>query len=308
MIRFFSLQAIAIRQETKGQALPLVLITLATLIAMAYATVYVCHLGAEKVRAVDRVDAIALSAATWEARGLNVISGLNDGILQCLKLITWVASIWAALAIAAAFGLGIPAFTTFSNKAPKLIKNYWDTARRLSEMAEKVRRAIPFIVLAETASLMRSSNVAGALYPINPNGTHDEHNTLELHLKKSAPISIISSLGPITKIINTLRKLRKKHKGAKFILGILEPLVGKILTGAENIQMLVQEDDFEKRQFVTFTGSYYSKALPIPVRQWSESKTFGFISYAEPYGGSPTAMNWRSRLIENKDVANGNQQ
>lgn len=308
MIRSFSLQAIAIRQGARGQALPLVLVTLATLITMAYATVYVCHLGAEKVRAVDRIDAIALSAATWEARGLNIISGLNDGILQCLKLITWIASIWAALAIAAAFGVGIPAFTAFSNQAPKLIKNYWNTARRLSEMAEKVRKAIPFIVIAETASLMRSSNVVGTIEPFNTSGTHDGQNTLELHLKKSPPVNLASSLGPITKMINKLRKLSKTHKTAKFVLGILDSLVGRILAGAGNIQMLVPEDDFEKSQFVVFTGSYNSNELPIPVRQWSEGKKFVFRSYAEPYGGSPTAMNWRSRLIEMKGDANGKQQ
>ena len=36
---------------------------------------------AAKVASANSTDAVALSAATWEARGLNIIAALNDGIL-----------------------------------------------------------------------------------------------------------------------------------------------------------------------------------------------------------------------------------
>src|SRR3989304_4001083 len=79
MISIFTRQALRVRQGAYGQAVVLLLTTLTAVLSVIFAAVYVAHLGGEKIASANAVDAIALSAATWEARGLNMIAGLNDG-------------------------------------------------------------------------------------------------------------------------------------------------------------------------------------------------------------------------------------
>ena len=61
--------------------------------------------------------------------------------------------LWAALALAAAFGFGAPAFAEYTREARRLIAGYWDTAHLLVSWSEKVRKAAPYLVLGEVASL-----------------------------------------------------------------------------------------------------------------------------------------------------------
>src|SRR4030065_150920 len=98
------------RRGAYGQAALLLLPTLTAILSVVFAAVYVAHLGVEKIASANAVDAIALSAATWEARGLNLIAAFNDGIQQCFRLIRWTWVFWAAMAIAACTGVGLPAF------------------------------------------------------------------------------------------------------------------------------------------------------------------------------------------------------
>lgn len=299
MISFFTRQIGHLRRNDIGQAAVLFLTTISVILALAFAAVYTAHLGAEKVASSNAIDAIALSAATWEARGLNMIAALNDGILQCFRAIRWVCVVWASLAIAAVLGAGMPAFTAYSQRAPGLIRSYWNAAKQLEAWAEKVKTVTPSLVLAETASLSRKLNVTGVLTPFNPKGPHDGDNTLELHLKHGPPLHLADALAPIAEIPGRIGKWKWAKNIARAVAGVIDSAVRSILgVGGAPIRMLEPEDDFPRRQKVRFSGYKSVAPLPIPYLGLSGNHRFITDSFAEPYGGGTAEMSWKSRLTE----------
>ncbi len=298
MIRSLSRQAIAARAGDAGQALPLVLVVLAAVLTLVFATVYLSHLGAEKVRAANGIDSLALSAATWEARCLNVISALNDGAMQCLRIIRYTCAVWAALGIAAAFGVGVPAFVAYSRQAPRIIRSYWNCARMLIAWSAKVMAAAPWIVIGETAALAGTLKAAGILLPNNPKGPHDGRNTLELHLKKGPPLRLIDALGPITGLVRKLEGMKDLTGAVRHVEGILEAALRTIVgKGLEPLRLLVPEEDFPRRQMVSFQGFIESVSLPFVFPIAGSRKPLASVATAQAYGGDATSMTWRSRLV-----------
>lgn len=299
MIGYFACQRTAIREGRRGQAAALLVTTVAAILSLAFATVYVGHLAAERVVASNAADAVALSAATWEARGLNLIAALNDGIVQCLRLIRWTCLVWASLAVAAALGVGVPAFAAYTRHAVRVVKSAWHCARQLAEWSQRIRKAIPPIVVAETASLCGDLELVGRIRPWNPRGPHDGEDTLELHLAPGPPILLAGAAGPITKALSRIRKLAHVHQSARSVTGAIEGALKQIGVPMDaSLRMLVPEEDLPKRQRVSFEGWRSSAPLPIPDRMWSRAKTLRCGSAAEVYGGGPVEMTWRSRLVE----------
>jgi len=299
MISFFTCQIRHLRRNDFGQAAVLFITTITAILALVFAVVYTSHLGSEKVASSNAVDSIALSAATWEARGLNLIAALNDGILQCIRAIRLICTVWASLAVAAVLGAGMPAFIAYSQRAPGMIRSYWNTAKELEKWAGKIKAITPSIVLSETASLSRKLKVTGALIPFNPKGPHDGDNTLELHLKPGAPIRLVDAMAPITAVPGRIGKWKLASRIIRAVTGIIDPAIRSIL-GAEGapIRMLEPEDDFTSRQKVRFTGFKTVSPLPIPYLAMSDKHRFPSDSFAEPYGGGTALMSWKSRITE----------
>jgi hypothetical protein len=299
VISMFTRQTLFVRQGAYGQATVLLLTTLMAVLSVVYAAVYVAHLGAEKVASANAIDSIALSAATWEARGLNVIAGLNDGIQQCFRLIRWTCVLWAAMAIAACTGLGLPAFLEYSKRAARIIRSTWRTAQQFAKWAEKVKAAIPFIILAETANLSRELKVTGALYPLDPRGPHDDERTLELHLTLSPPLTLADALSPIQRVKKKISKWKWAKKIVRRIVGIIDyalrPLLG---SNPAPVVMLIPEDHLPERQQVRFSGFKAVSPIRIPFFSAASKNRFYFDTCAEPYGGGATDMTWKSRFTE----------
>ena len=88
-IGYFSRQAVRLRSGNPGQATALFLVVAATLLVVVFASIRLHHVAVARVSTADSVDAIALSAATWEARCLNLIAALNDGAIQCFRVIRY---------------------------------------------------------------------------------------------------------------------------------------------------------------------------------------------------------------------------
>lgn len=302
MISFYTRQVEHNRRGRSGQAAVLFITVLASILSLALYTVYTSHLGAEKVATSNSIDAIALSAATWEARGLNIIASLNDGILQCFRVIRWICIIWATLAIAAVFG-GMPAFVAYTREAPKLIRSYWKTAKQLETWAAKVKDMTPYLVLAETASLSQKLKATGVLTPFNPKGPHDGENTLELHLKPGAPLTLADAMSPITNVPGQIGRWKWAKKIARTITSIIDGAVRSILSGTDGtpIRMLEPEEDFPARQNVRFAGYKRVSPLPIPYLGNQGTPRFPMTAVAEPYGGGTAEMTWKSRLTEKTD-------
>ncbi|MDD5762863.1 MAG: hypothetical protein PHP88_10215 [bacterium] len=301
MIGYFSLQSVRLRNGDRGQATALFLVVAATLLTVVFAAIRLHHVAVARVATADSVDAIALSAATWEARCLNMIAALNDGAIQCFRVIRRISVIWAALAVAAAFGFGAPAFAQYTREARRLIAGYWKTAHLLVSWSEKIRKAAPYLVLGEVAVLSNRRNVAGILFPLNPRGPHDGKNTLELHLAPGAPIYLTDAIAPVSGALNQLRRIRFLKSAMKAVIALLDTALRGILGDNKGpIRMLEPEKDFSDRQFVRFEGIHTVPDLPIPFLDERGKRRVLEEATAQPYGGEAAEMTWRSRLIERR--------
>lgn len=299
MISYFTRQVSHLRKGNAGQAAVLFLTAASGILALVFSVVYVSHVGAAKVASSNSIDAIALSGATWEARGLNLISSLNDGILQCLRVIRYVCVVWASLAISACFGGGMPAFVAYSQRAPGIIRSYWTCAKQLERWAETVNKVTPYLVLAETVDLSARLNVAGTISPVNPGGRHDDPDTLELHLKPGPPLFLSDAMGPITAIPGRIGKWKWAKKIARTVTRIINSAVQSAIGVAPDpIRMLECEDDFPRRQTIRFAGFKTVVSPPIPYLGAGGTKQYFSEAYSEPYGGGTTEMTWKSRLVE----------
>jgi hypothetical protein len=266
---------------------------------VVFASIRLHHVAVARVTTADSVDAIALSAATWEARCLNLIAALNDGAIQCFRVIRWTCAVWAALAVAAAFGFGAPGFAEYTREARRLIAGYWKTAHLLVSWSEKIRKAAPYLVLGEVAALSNRRKVAGILSPSDPRGPHDGKNTLELHLAPGSPISLMDAIAPISGVLNRLKRVRFLNSAMKSVIALLETaLRGIVGTDKGPIRMLEPESDFPDRQFVRFEGIHTVPDLPIPFLDEQGKRRVFEEATAQPYGGGSAEMTWRSRLIE----------
>jgi len=299
MIGYFARQALQVRAGNRGQATVLFLVVAGTLLALVFASIHIANISVARVACTNAVDAIALNAATWEARSLNMIAALNDGVTQCIRVIRWTCVVWAALAVAAAFGVGMPVFLTYTRYARRLVSGYWDTAHQLVAWSEKIRKATPYIVLGDTIALSGKRNVSGVLFPLDPGGPHDGRNTLELHLEPGPPVYLAEAVAPISAVLNRLKKNRFLKSAAKTVISLLDAVLKVFLGNSKGpIRMLVPEKDFTERQYVRFAGSRAVPALPIPFLPLSGKERVFAESQAAPYGGGSIEMTWKSRLEE----------
>jgi hypothetical protein len=299
MIGFFSRQALYAASGNHGQATTLLLVVSATLLTTVLGGVAFHHYHLGRQAAADAIDSIALSAATWEARGLNLIAALNDGAAECIRVIRWTCVVWGVLAVSAAFGAGLPAFLSYTREARRIISGYWDTAHLLVSWSGKIRDAVPYLVLAEAASLAKQQNVKGVLRPWNPRGPHDGKDTLELHVSPGPPVSLPEAISPVTDTLDRLKKYRILKGALKTVSASLDGALRGILGTARGpIRMLVPEPDFRQRQWVQFVGYLERPVLPVPFLGEGGTRRFPSSAAAEPYGGSSEEMTWRSRLVE----------
>ena len=301
MIGLFYRQAVHATTGNRGQATTLFVVVSGTLLAAVFAGAALHHYHLGRQAAADAIDSIALSAATWEARGLNLIASLNDGATQCMRIIRWTTAIWAVLAVSAAFGAGVPGFVAYTRQARRIVSGYWDTAHLLVSWSMKIRNAVPYLVLAETASLARKRNITGVLYPWNPRGPHDGKDTLELHVSPGPPVHLVEAMAPITAALARLKKVRILKKAAKTVVSALDAAIREIVGNTKGpIRMLGPDTDFGERQRVRFTGYLSRAALPVPILGESGVRRFPSIAEAEPYGGKPSEATWKSRLTERR--------
>ncbi len=299
MISMFTRQQRCLRRGEYGQASVLLLTVLAALLSVVFMTIFIAHLGGEKVASADAVDSVALSAATWEARGLNLIAALNDGIQQCFRLIRWTSVLWGAAAIAACFGWGLPAFLEYSKWAARVIGNAWKTARRLAEWERKIRDALPFLILENTAALARDLKVTGVLYPLDPRGPHDDAHTLELHVTESTPLTLADAISPISATKRRIAGWKWAHRIVGHIVAVIDSvLLSEVGSDRSPITMLVPEAHLPERQKVRFAGFRTVAPVPAPFVPSSPVSRFPFIASAEVYGGDAVTMTWRSRFTE----------
>ncbi len=147
------------RQGEHGQAVVFVVITLVTLIVFVAAAVNVGRDLSYKMELQNTADSAAMAGAVWEARGLNLIAGLNQGIVLCVELIVIIVSAIALLTVCAGTlwwaGVGeactgvLPLVLNYANEA---IPRLWNTAKEMSKLEAQIAKIFPVIVPVAVAA------------------------------------------------------------------------------------------------------------------------------------------------------------
>ncbi len=136
-----------------GQAAVFVVITLVTLLVFVATVANVGRELSYKMEMQNTADSASMAGAVWEARGLNLIAGLNQGIVLCIELIIIIVAAIAILGVCAGTlwwaGIGeacasaLPVVINFANK---VIRRLWNTAVEMSKLEKKIAEIVPFIV------------------------------------------------------------------------------------------------------------------------------------------------------------------
>lgn len=130
--------------DESGQALLISALLLLTLSAFVVTTLEIPKFVNKKIKLQTAADAASYSAAIWQARMLNAIALMNDGIAVAYS------------AIAAATGAMI-ADPTKIPQMLKIIKRSWKTIKNLSDAQEKLLKSAPIIVLSEVNRVAKAN-------------------------------------------------------------------------------------------------------------------------------------------------------
>ncbi|MGB9735983.1 MAG: Tad domain-containing protein [bacterium] len=165
--------------KEQGQAIVFVIITLVTLIVFIAAVANVGRELSYKIQLQNTADSASMAGAVWEARGLNLIAGLNQGIVLSVELIVIVVSAIAILGVCSATlwwaGIGeacasaLPPVLEFAND---VIPRLWNTATEMSRLEKKIAQIFPDIVpvAIEVAGGANPDSPLSIPYPYQPSG------------------------------------------------------------------------------------------------------------------------------------------
>ncbi len=161
----------------QGQAIVFVVITLVTLLIFIAAVANVGRELSYKMDMQNTADSASMAGTVWEARGLNLIAGLNQGIVLTVELIIIIVAAIAILAVCSATlwwaGIGeacataLPVVLNFANNA---IRRLWNTAVEMSKLEEKIAKNFPYMVpvAVELASGANQNSPISIPYPYQP--------------------------------------------------------------------------------------------------------------------------------------------
>ncbi len=176
-----SIKALRYRNnKEQGQAIVFVVITLITLIIFVASVINVGRELSYKMEMQNTADSASMAGAVWEARGLNLIAGLNQGIVLSVELIVIVVAAIAILGVCAGTlwwaGIGeacataLPVVLNFANNA---IRRLWNTAVEMSNLEKKIAKIFPYMipVAVELASGANTHSPVSIPYPYQPSGS-----------------------------------------------------------------------------------------------------------------------------------------
>ncbi len=165
------------KNNEHGQAMVFVVIVLITLIIFVASVANVGRELSYKMEMQNTADSASMAGAVWEARGLNLIAGLNQGIVLSVELIAIIVSAIAILGVCSATlwwaGIGeacataLPIVLNFANNA---IRRLWNTAVEMSNLEKKIAKIFPYMVpvAVELASGANHGSPVSIPYPYQP--------------------------------------------------------------------------------------------------------------------------------------------
>jgi hypothetical protein len=241
-------------------------------------------------------DSIALSLATWESRGLNSIAILNYGMTRSVYYIRVVLMLWASsIGVALA---GHPAlFYHLCKRAPGVIRKLWASGVKFSEMAKRIKIAVPLLVVGCYRELLKYYRINGLIYPSLPVPANKGDAVLRLYLKDGKPLSIAG-------IVREAKGEARSHKPKNRFKRILYRLLTRIffsqvrfIFGLKGeIVPQVKEPYFDEKQVICFYG-YSVKRRPFLDTIFDHDYRNFALSCAKPFGGTLYRATWKSKLV-----------
>ena len=145
-----------------------------------------------KIRLQNIVDSAAYSGAVAEAKILNSVAALNEGIVLITNIVTVIVIVWLALKACAALcliGIGCACLSilkNFERIAKPLLKRLKNLAWAMAALQDEIIKYGKLFVLSE---IKRIVNINGAnliiIYPFNPFGNLKNESTLGFYLKRA---------------------------------------------------------------------------------------------------------------------------
>ncbi len=145
--------------NNKGQALVLAVIVIPLLLAFLFYALGIGDIIRTKIHLQNVADSAALSAATWQARGLNILVAMNNGIEACYISIAILLP-----ALLMALSSGNAPISAFLFKA---IERCWRTAQQISGIQGRFAR-LPWsgIAFGEAMHIININNSSGVAVPV----------------------------------------------------------------------------------------------------------------------------------------------
>ncbi|UCD84713.1 MAG: Tad domain-containing protein [Deltaproteobacteria bacterium] len=167
MLKIFTRQIQRLGKDEGGQSIVFVAIVLIVLVCFLAVTINVGSQVSRKIRLQNAADAAALSGATWEARGLNIIAELNEGIMgTILVMIAYVVLTGVLWFVPGLQGTA----ATLTCNAPNQLNRFYNVACRLAYLEKKIANFFPVVAEFEVLRIANANGVriVALPFPIIP--------------------------------------------------------------------------------------------------------------------------------------------
>lgn len=221
MLKIFTRQIQRLGKDEGGQSIVFVALILIVLVCFLAVTINVGSQVSQKIRLQNAADAAALSGATWEARGLNLIAELNRGIMGTIMvMIAYVVLAGVAWFIPGLQGVA----AALTCNAPYQLNKFYNIACRLSYLEHKIATFFPVVAEFE---VIRIANANGAriaalpfpFIPVSFERTHESKMNLGYHLNKADMSDLLQDVAEeVWRLLNKItgNALNKAHEATKW--------------------------------------------------------------------------------------------
>jgi len=262
-----------------------------------------------KIKLQNIADASAYSGGASQAKVLNSVSVLNEGIVFINGLITKIVIIWTALracALLCVFGAGcacLKALQYFEKYARPTLKRLKNLSWSMADLQDQIIEFGKYFVISEVYRIAKENGAKWAIpFPYNPLGNSKSSSTFNFHLRRADRRDIGSSKNKKNdKILYATGKALitcspKKSETERSYTVCRE--VSSLLTGGHKLpNPLVLDEDFDKKQKIAVIVS--SKPLKTTkgfIDYLKKDTRFYSISQAKPFGPGIFEMKWKAKL------------